>query len=42
MDAKLKHKQALKEQAAESNVNCDYEFHSLLQRTERLKENQSL
>ena len=36
MDQKLRHKQLLRDQAAESNVNCDYEFHHLLQQTERL------
>ena len=36
MDEKLKHKQQLRDIAAEANLNCDYEFHSLLQATERL------
>jgi hypothetical protein len=30
MDEKLKHKQQLRDIAAEANLNCDYEFHSLL------------
>ena len=42
MDEKLKHKQQLREEAAESNLNCDYEYHALLNKVDRLNDDMAL